>query len=356
MTQADTDHTDYQNVQIPGRRCSQVFSTPVTSKDFNAGIKINNGWTPLATPYDDKVSPGLIRLRMTPGVLREKQQRLITQHEEIRQKGDKLLAGGGVSLWPQMLQMRLTQQEVIALAVQAIVLSVISMWMLHKLHGETFGKLQALTVQAETFAKDHPISETLNQTEFHGQITNWHKDFLQLTNSVLEQFRMRKMSAWCKLYSLTYGAGLVTLVYYLLDNMLALNKLTPARIKKWTCLLSVIGTWTLIMSYGLVLAYQLEAILTGCVQRYSAALAELVVSPLDLTSYQAILLYWRSRLLDDVSPGVVSVLGVVPVRHVVHYIQFYSVPIVTVIVIPVVKLCCACIAVYGKGQYVKSSL
>ncbi|RUS91857.1 hypothetical protein EGW08_000428, partial [Elysia chlorotica] len=205
------------------------------------------------------------------GVLREKQQRLIHQHEEIRQKGDKLRVGGGFSLWPHMLHMRLTQHEVV--------------------------------------------------------------------------------------YSLTYVLGLVILVYYLLDNMLAHNKLTPSRIKKWTCLLALISTWTSVMSYGLVLAHQLEATLVGCVQEFSAALAQLVVSSLDLSTYQAILLYWRSRLLDNASTGVVNVLGVVPVRHIVHYLQFYCVPIVTVIVCPVLRLCYACVSVYRKGEYaLKSNL
>ncbi|KAK3779595.1 hypothetical protein RRG08_045340 [Elysia crispata] len=355
MSQSQTE-ANYTPNRI--QRCSQVFSTPVVSRNCNARIKNNNGRTPLATPCDEiveKVSPGLFRLRMTPGVLREKQQCLISQHEQIRLKGNELRAGGGFSLWPQMLQMRLTQQEVLTLAVQAMCLSILSLWMLYWLHGYTFRRLQSLTVQAGKFCKDHLISENFNQTIFHEQITVWHKDFLHLTNIVLDLLRVRKMSRWCQIYTLTYVVGLITLVYYLLDNMLALNKLTPSRIKKWTCLLAVIATWTSVMGYGLLLAHQLEATLISCVQGYSAALAQLVISSLDLSSYQAILLYWRSRLLDDASPGVVSVLGVVPVRHVVHYLQFYSVPIVTVIVSPVLRLCYACITIYRKGEYIKSS-
>lgn len=90
---------------------------------------------------------------------------------------------------------------------------------------------------------------------------------------------------------------------------------------------------------------------TRCKSLLISLQAFLVTRPLNLNLYQAVLLYWRSRFLDTASQGLLSVLGLITVKDLVYYLQFYSVPIVTVIISPVVKLCCACLTVYGQGKY-----
>ncbi|GFO25806.1 hypothetical protein PoB_005231100 [Plakobranchus ocellatus] len=271
ITNLAKPRTDIQDSSA-GIRQSLVFSTPLNSRKCSATITDTFGLTPLYNKIVDKISPSLSRLRTTPGVLKEKQRRLISQHEEIRQKGDQLRVGGGVSLWPKMIQMRLTRQEIYYLVVQAVILSILAGWMLHKLHGNTFERLKSLALAVEKFCEDHEISESSNQTIFQEQIIQWHRGLLHLKNTVVDQFTVKRMSSLCQFYSLTYVTGLATLVYYLLDNMLAHNKLTPSRIRKWACLLAVIGTWTAVMAYGLLLAHQLEGNFTGCVQRYSSYL------------------------------------------------------------------------------------
>lgn len=58
------------------------------------------------------------------------------QHDAIRQKGDQLMTGGGISLWPEMIQMRLKHSEVLWLSVQAVVLCILTVQLLKTLHGK----------------------------------------------------------------------------------------------------------------------------------------------------------------------------------------------------------------------------
>ena len=48
--------------------------------------------------------------------MKEKQSLLVRKHETARQRVDSVNVGGGISLWPEMESMRLTDQEVIQLA------------------------------------------------------------------------------------------------------------------------------------------------------------------------------------------------------------------------------------------------
>ncbi|KAI8777451.1 hypothetical protein BgiMline_000334 [Biomphalaria glabrata] len=301
----------------------------------------------------DKTSPGLTRLRMTPGFMREKQKNLIDQHREILQKGSHVQAGGGISIWPEMHAMRLTRSEVILLLVQAIILCGLTLALLNKLHGQTFSYLKLFSMDVKKFCSLNYINESQNQEIFQSQVIQWHNDFYQLTETIQVHFDLTSMSTSYQVYISTYILGLLVLLYYLMDNMLARNKLTPSRVKKWTCLLVVIGSWTCSMAYGLFLASQLERQMVLCVQQLSSFLGTLVISPLDLDTFQAVLLYWKTRFLDSTSMGILNLFGLIPIRDLLYYLQYYSVPIATVLLSPVLQLCCSCLAVYSQGEYMK---
>ncbi|XP_035827980.1 uncharacterized protein LOC101853432 isoform X2 [Aplysia californica] len=226
----------------------------------------------VASFVDDKVSPGLARLRMTPGAMREKQRQLIRKHNAIRKRSDQLQTGGGVSLWPNMKEMRLSKSEVVKLSLQAVALCIFTKLILQTLHGDSFQKLQNYTTLVQTFCTNNSILRTTNEEQLRTQVLLWHTGLLELTNQVQSYFNMPVTTSSYQLYIFSYLIGLGVLVYYLLDNILAKNKLTPSRIRKWTCLLIVIGTWTVVMAHGLLLAYSLEKQVVKCVQKYSDSL------------------------------------------------------------------------------------
>ena len=68
--------------------------------------------------------------------MKEKQQELIHKHEQIRQNSDKLSVGGGVTLWPNMNQMRLSRREVVLLMLTCFALMAGTGWLFMFLHGE----------------------------------------------------------------------------------------------------------------------------------------------------------------------------------------------------------------------------
>ena len=74
--------------------------------------------------------------------------------------------------------------------------------------------------------------------------------------------------------------------------------------------------------------------------------AELVHTALDLSRYERVLNYWRLRWLPPTSRGVLSVLGLFAVRDVAYYLQYYSLPILTAICTPIIKLAISLKIVY----------
>jgi hypothetical protein len=73
----------------------------------------------------------------------------------------------------------------------------------------------------------------------------------------------------------------------------------------------------------------------------------LVQTSLDLTLYHDVLQYWRTRCLPPTSPGVLSVLGLVQVQDVTFYLQYYSLPVLTALCTPVIKLIASLRTVYS---------
>lgn len=76
--------------------------------------------------------------------------------------------------------------------------------------------------------------------------------------------------------------------------------------------------------------------------------AVLVESPVELSLYHSILQYWRTRCLPPTSPGVLSILGLMQVQDVTYYLQYYSLPVVTAICTPIIKLILSLRTVYCR--------
>ena len=82
---------------------------------------------------------------------------------------------------------------------------------------------------------------------------------------------------------------------------------------------------------------------------------EFVEHDLDLSTLGPVVQYWRGRCLPPAAPGVVRVLGLVPVQDVAVYLQYYSLPVLTVLLTPIVRLCLALRAIYtttGTGEMI----
>ena len=67
---------------------------------------------------------------------------------------------------------------------------------------------------------------------------------------------------------------------------------------------------------------------------------------ISLSKYHNILLYWRTRLLPPTTKGTLSIMGIVAVRDVAHYLQYYSLPVLTALLTPIIKLILALKDIY----------
>ena len=68
-------------------------------------------------------------------LLKDKQSLLVRKHESARQRVDSMNVGGGVSLWPEMESMRLTDEEAIHLAAVCVALIAFVIALFYFLHG-----------------------------------------------------------------------------------------------------------------------------------------------------------------------------------------------------------------------------
>ncbi|XP_046357223.2 uncharacterized protein LOC124135745 [Haliotis rufescens] len=296
---------------------------------------------------EDNTSPGLARLRMTPGrILRNKQEVLIKKHEEVRQRADKLSVGGGVSLWPQMERMKLNSGETIQLILTSLGLMFTVVFTFYKFHGCSLADLQAYTDKLNTFSRHHVIGINEGQERFKSSLISWHTKYKTLLSLIHKRFDINSSSGVDIVFLCGYLMGLAVLMYYLVDNMFAKSRLSPRRIKNWVTLLTVIGTWTVLLLYWLVLAHQLEYAVETNVHRLSETLGDLVDTDLDLQIFHTVLSYWRTRCLPPTTHGTLSILSVLPVRDVMYYLQYYSLPIITVLLTPVLSLMVALCQVY----------
>ena len=68
--------------------------------------------------------------------LKSKQRVLQMKHRETKDKVSELGVGGGVCIWPDMDNMRLTQSETLWLVVTNLLLMPLTIWAFYCLHGE----------------------------------------------------------------------------------------------------------------------------------------------------------------------------------------------------------------------------
>lgn len=74
--------------------------------------------------------------------------------------------------------------------------------------------------------------------------------------------------------------------------------------------------------------------------------AGLVKTPLNLSQYHDVLLYWRTRCLPPTTRGTLSIVGILQVQDVAYFLQYYSLPVLTALCTPIVKIIISLKAVY----------
>eukprot|EP00062_Callorhinchus_milii_P007721 gi/632949658/ref/XP_007890287.1/ PREDICTED: uncharacterized protein LOC103177777 [Callorhinchus milii] len=327
----------------------QRMVTPLISKALNH--LISNVENHHKVP-EKPVSPNLAILRMTPGqCLQQKREILQEKHLKAKSSVDKIPVGGGVSLWPEMDNMRLSKGEVVTVTLLSLLLC-FSVFLLFKyLHGPLLLSLDHYARTVRAFHGHHPIisqsGSTLNQS-----LVRWHKHFWKLMDDIQRNFEtsLHRAHVTYILYVMMYIAGIGMLLYYLVDNMIKKSRLTPKRTKIWVTLLMVTSTWTFLMIKLLVAAHHLERGIEGTVYRLIEELAELATSGLDLRSYHNIVTYWRFRCLPPTTRGTLYIFGLVKVHDVSFYFQYYSLPIITALCTPVIKLLLALKDIYSRPR------
>ncbi|XP_066296613.1 uncharacterized protein [Branchiostoma lanceolatum] len=303
-----------------------------------------------ALDTQDKVSPVLQRLRDTPA-LKTKQRLLEKKHHAAKSNAASLCVGGGVSLWPQMDNMRLTRRETVALTTWCVGLVLVVQALFSYLHGHVIRKLHIFTGHLRRFYDDHKLEVTRGQEQFDTSVLRWHTDYRNLMDAIEKDFHVSVGGApvLFQLSLLLYLLSICTLLYYLGDNMLSKSKLTPKRIKLWVSLLVVTGVWTLLGLKLLTTAQHLESTVETTVYQLSEELGDLVLLDHDLSRYHSVLRYWQYRCTPPTSPGVLSILGILQVRDVNYYLQYYSLPVITALCTPVVRLVLALKQVYSPA-------
>ncbi|XP_072452083.1 uncharacterized protein [Chiloscyllium punctatum] len=240
----------------------QRLVTPLISNTLNHLISsVENSQRKSEKP----ISPNLEMLRMTPG-LQQKQKILQEKHLKAKSSLDKIPVGGGISLWPDMDDMRLTKREVLVLAISSLLLIFAVVTLFEYLHGPLLLHLNYYSGRVRTFHGQHPIARN-SEVALNQSLIRWHKDFWKLLDNIQQQFEVPFccVHATFILYIMFYIAGITVLLYYLVDNMIQKSRLTPKRIKTWLTLLVVTASWTFLMIKLLVAAHHLECEIEGTV-------------------------------------------------------------------------------------------
>ncbi|WAQ97730.1 hypothetical protein MAR_022103 [Mya arenaria] len=240
----------------------------------------------------DKVSPMLAKLRMTPGrLLKDKQTLLVRKHEETRRNLDKLNVGGGVSMWPEMVSMRLTRVDVYILAGLNVVLAALVVAVFLALHGGTIKQLLVYSERLLRFSHKHRVVVDNGQEALYTSLVDWHNGYKDLVSSIHESFDVSNVPWSYRLYLLAYVA----------------------------------------------------------------VLADVISTNLSSAKYQQVLMYWQTKCLPPTSHGTISIFGILPVRDVTYYLQYYSVPLATVLLTPVFRLVVALLTLYNNDYVGKIS-
>ncbi|KAL4227589.1 hypothetical protein ACF0H5_013032 [Mactra antiquata] len=304
---------------------------------------------------DDKISPMLAKLRMTPGrLLKEKQSLLVRKHEETRRKVDSLNIGGGVSIWPEMDSMRLTMKDVKHLILGCVILIAVTVASFLAVHGQTISKLLEFYKRLAVFSSNHKICVDNGQSELDQSLVIWHQDYKKIVDEIHSEFDIHKLPALYIIYILVYIITLCVLFYYLLDNMFAKSKLSPKRIRRWVCLLVFTAVWTCLLGVCLLLALRTETMIEHNVHNLSNTLASVIPTDLSFDKFNIVLHYWCTRCLPPTTHGIISIFGLISIRDVTFYLQYYSLPIGTVLLTPVFRLIVSLMTIYNIRDEKKS--
>ena len=74
---------------------------------------------------------------------------------------------------------------------------------------------------------------------------------------------------------------------------------------------------------------------------------DLVYTSHDLDFFSHVLRYWHTRCLPPTTRGTLTVMGLIPIQDVMNYLQYYSLPIGTALLTPVIKLVVSLKEIYG---------
>lgn len=299
-----------------GREASHVKETPVKS-----------------------ISPGLQKLIQSPGRTYQTQQLLMQKHHDAKSKAEERFVGGGISIWPEMNNMRLTFSDLMTLVANSIILMVLTYGLFTYLHGTTLYHLNYFIKHLKGFPSRHPL-ETSDQMIFVESVLRWHKDYSKLLKNI-DSYLGVSWETSPSTYPLAiflYILGIAILLFYLYDSVFSKSRLTPQRIKQWVCLLVILMTWTILMLYLLLRAQKLENTVKMNVHFLNGYMEELVLTELDLSKYESVLHYWTTMCLLPSSEGLLTVLGIITVQNLTYYLIYYSVPIVTALFTPILQL------------------
>ncbi|XP_066567541.1 uncharacterized protein LOC136755075 [Amia ocellicauda] len=338
-----------ENIETPGKETGCAprphCVTPLISRTQASLVSNVESSRRLA---DKSVSPNLAMLRMTPGPsLQEKQQVLQQKHQKAKASLDKLAVGGGVSLWPEMDNMRLTKAEGCVLFISCVLMSFAVFIVFRYLHGPLLMSLHHYTEKVTDFSEKHPVQSS-SQSVLNGTVLAWHTDFWKLLDDVQRRCETHLLQAHATylLYLFLYAVAIGTLLYYLADNVIQKSRLTPRRVKTWVLLLVATASWTILMLQLLLSSQHLEHAIEASVHRLLEELGHLATVDLDLKTYHNVAAYWTVRCLPPTAKGTLTVFGLVPVRDVFFYLQYYSVPVLTALCTPVLKLLLALKEIY----------
>lgn len=352
----------YDDLQWRARPRKSIVEDNLSQEDFSGEINfgelqqkfiddLSSHQTP--TCFNRKISPTLAQLRLTPAQpLGEKRKILIQKHEDIRLNSNKLPTGGGFSMWPEMEKMRLDSKGIVHLATFSIAMGIFIGYAFIKIHGSTINSLDRFSARLKNFSSEHPIYTISTAEHFHDGIRHWHRDFHNLLNEIIETFDTSQPSWNYQIYILSYIGGIILLVYYLFDNIYAKNRLTPKRIRRWVILLTVITCWSGMMLFLFKSAQNIENLIETNVFRLNEIMGNVLMTKIETDYFQKVLKYWQIRCLPPSTQGTIIIFGIFSLHDIKIYLQYYSIPLMTIILSPIIQLILAVYSLY-KPQYHK---
>lgn len=151
---------------------------------------------------------GIQRQKEGGGKVQELREELDKLHHEAKSKvKEGMGVGGGVSLWPAMDDMRLSREDVWKLSLLSVVLVICTFAVFNFYHGGCMvcgvgsgcatlcsagthlSQLKSYTTQLQQFPLSHSLlRHTSHPDLFRQELLTWHRDFLNLQNSIHQDF------------------------------------------------------------------------------------------------------------------------------------------------------------------------